>query len=96
MMIGGIPFSISLPYDQCIVPPDVNGPVALYITNDTVPLANDVTTQFQGNIVAGPTIAFIDIDPQTLPALARNMNVTVDSSSTITPDEASSLAAALA
>ncbi|KZS98056.1 hypothetical protein SISNIDRAFT_449685 [Sistotremastrum niveocremeum HHB9708] len=93
MMVGGAPFAISLPYSQCVVPGGINGPVALYITNTTQPLANDLTVQFGGSVVAGPTFAFIDIDPQTLPALARNMNVTITDSSTISPDQASSIMA---
>lgn len=93
MMAGGLPFAISLPYNQCVVPAGINGPVALYITNTTQPLANDLTVQFGGSVVAGPTFAFIDIDPQTLPALARNMNVTIADTATISPDQASSIMA---
>lgn len=71
MMLGGAPFSIPLPFDQCIVPANVNGPVALYITSDGQPLANNIRDQASNSIVAGPTMVFIDIITEELGTLAR-------------------------
>jgi hypothetical protein len=66
MMIGGLPFSLSLPMSQCIVPGGVNGPVAVFITNDTQPIANDAVNRTPNSLVAGPTILYVDTSPQTL------------------------------
>lgn len=70
MLAGGFPFSLSLPFSQCVVPPNLTGPVAIYVTNDTQPLINNPRDRFIGNIVAGPTMAFIDNSPQDLSSLA--------------------------
>lgn len=70
MLAGGFPFSLSLPFNACVVPSGLTGPVAIYVTNDTQPLNNNARDRFLGNIVAGPTMAFIDNDPQSLGALA--------------------------
>ncbi|KAH8094764.1 ferritin-like domain-containing protein [Phellopilus nigrolimitatus] len=108
MLAGGMPFSLSLPYSQCVVPAGLNGPVAIYVTNDTQPLNNNVRDRFTGNIVAGPTMAFIDGTPDALGNLARtvsgasnstsgsnstNAASSAASTSTITPDAASSIVA---
>ena len=69
-MLGGAPFSIALPFDQCVVPANVNGPVALYITSDGQPLANNVYDQAADKIIAGPTMAYIDTVPEQLASLA--------------------------
>ncbi|KAF8338946.1 uncharacterized protein EI90DRAFT_3118017 [Cantharellus anzutake] len=66
MMLGGAPMAIALPFDQCIVPNGINGLVYLYITNTSQPLLQDLTHQFSGSIVAGPTGAFIDTQPEAL------------------------------
>lgn len=71
MMLGGAPFAIALPFDQCIVPSGVNGPVALYITSDGQPLANNIRDQATNSLIAGPTMAYIDTVPEALAALAR-------------------------
>ena len=62
MMLGGAPFSIPLPLDQCVVPSGINGPVAIYITSDGQPLLNNIIDQATNSIVAGPTMAFIDTE----------------------------------
>ena len=110
-MLGGAPFSIALPFDQCVVPANVNGPVALYITSDGQPLANNIRDQATNSIVAGPTMAYIDIVSEALGSLARpsggafsgssgsssSSAATSTSSSvtTITPDQASSILASI-
>ena len=66
MMMGGLPFSLSLPISQCVVPGGVNGPIAVFITNDTQPIANDAVNRTPNSLVAGPTILYVDTDTQTL------------------------------
>ncbi|PPR03319.1 hypothetical protein CVT24_012595 [Panaeolus cyanescens] len=104
MMLGGQPFSIALPFNACVVPEGINGPVAIFITSDSQPLLNNVRDRATTQLVAGPTIAFIDTRPQTLGQLARvNGDVALPGSAapivststrTISPAEASALIAA--
>lgn len=107
MLAGGMPFSLSLPFSQCVVPTGLTGPVAIYVTNDTQPLNNNARDKFLGNIVAGPTMAFIDNKPEAISSLAitgsdssssgsgsGSGSVTASSTvstATISPDEASSI-----
>ncbi|KAI5122190.1 hypothetical protein M0805_007087 [Coniferiporia weirii] len=70
MLAGGLPFSLSLPYNACVVPSGLQGPVAIYVTNDTQPLNNNARDRFTGNIVAGPTMAFLNGAPESLGSLA--------------------------
>ncbi|KZT27059.1 hypothetical protein NEOLEDRAFT_1061792 [Neolentinus lepideus HHB14362 ss-1] len=72
MLTGDMSFSVSLPYSQCVVPSGINGPVAIYVTNDTQPLLANVVERATVNVVAGPTMAFIDTQPQTLGQLAHS------------------------
>ncbi|KAK7696598.1 hypothetical protein QCA50_001256 [Cerrena zonata] len=97
MLIGGAPFAIVLPFNACVVP-DINGPVALFITSDQQPLANNVRDQAADKIIAGPTMAFIDTKPEVMGQLARGgaqsqASATLSSTTTqtITPAEASAL-----
>ncbi|KAG6897686.1 hypothetical protein C0992_012435, partial [Termitomyces sp. T32_za158] len=93
MLVGGASMSISLPFSQCVVP-DINGPVALFITSDGQPLLNNVRDRAQNNIVAGPTVAFIDTKPEVLGQLIRTgSNSTSQSTSTLTisPSQAASI-----
>ena len=87
--------SIPLPLSQCTVPSGINGPVAIFITSDGQPLLNDVHDRSQKQIVAGPTLAFIDTQPQMLPQLVRMGPGAIQQPSTttqtISPAEASSL-----
>lgn len=103
MLLGGMPFSIALPLSQCVVPDGVNGPVVIFITRDSQPLLNNVIDRGTAQLVAGPTIAFIDTEPEMLGALARNPGspgsqaatttgaVASLSTTTISPDQAQSL-----
>lgn len=54
MLLGGDAAATVLPLSQCIVPDDVSGPVALFVTSDAQPLSADVVTQVKTGIVAGP------------------------------------------
>jgi len=100
MMVGGAPFSINLPLAQCNVPQGINGPVAVWITSDDNPLANNVVDRDTIKQVAGPAIIFIDSQPETLGQLVRgsgtNSGATTTETTTISPDEASSIIAGAA
>ncbi|KIK54401.1 hypothetical protein GYMLUDRAFT_904371 [Collybiopsis luxurians FD-317 M1] len=98
MMVGGNPIAISLPYNQCIVPNTVNGPVAIYITSDNNPLQNNVVNRASANnVLAGPTMAFIDAQPESLGQMVRNSGsgsaAGSSSTTTISPDAAQSIIA---
>ncbi|KAK1222569.1 hypothetical protein PQX77_014583 [Marasmius sp. AFHP31] len=94
MLLGGQPTSIALPFKECVVP-QINGPVAIFVTSDSQPLvANTRDRQTNNNkLVAGPTLAFIDTQPQMLGQMLRASGTTGGASSestqTITPDQAS-------
>ncbi|SJL01393.1 uncharacterized protein ARMOST_04714 [Armillaria ostoyae] len=103
MLVGGAPFSIALPLSACVVPQGIDGPVALFITSDSQPLLNNVRDRATTQLVAGPTMAFVDSSPQTIGQLVRssvassgsngsNGTATV-TTSTISPDQASSIIA---
>jgi len=95
MLVGGAQATLSFPIDQCVVP-DINGPVALWVTSDGQPLLNNVRDRANAQLVAGPTFAFIDTKPEVLGSLARggaNIPPVQESTSTrtISPAEASSI-----
>jgi hypothetical protein len=72
MLAGGMPFSLSLPIDQCVVPQGLNGAVAIWITKDDQPLNGGVIDRQSNAIVAGPLMTFIDIGADKISALVRN------------------------
>jgi len=73
MLLGGLPHSIALPIDQCIVPTDIpiNGPVAIWVTSDSQPLLGNIRDRATAQLIAGPTFAFIDTIPEALGGLTR-------------------------
>ncbi|KIL67364.1 hypothetical protein M378DRAFT_74176 [Amanita muscaria Koide BX008] len=95
MMVGGNATAIALPLSQCVVPQGINGPVAIFITSDGTPLANDVVNRASDKLVAGPTMAFIDTQPQLLSQLAvggkNNTGSGGGYTQTISPSAASSI-----
>jgi len=95
MLIGDASIAIPLPLSQCVVPSGINGPVALFITSDGQPLLNDVHDRAEKEIIAGPTLAFIDAQPQTLPQLVKAGNgsqpLTSTTTQTISPAQASGI-----
>jgi len=97
MMLGGLPMSIPLPFDNCVVPDGINGPVAIWVTSDGQPLINNVRDRATTQLVAGPLLAFIDTQPQMLGQLARlspgESGAVSTSTRTISPADASSLIA---
>jgi hypothetical protein len=98
MLLPGQPTSISLPLSNCVVP-QINGPVAVFITSDSQPLTNNVRDRATTQLVAGPILAFIDTQPQALGSLARGLGsasggaATTTATRTISPSEASSIVA---
>ncbi|KAH9950084.1 ferritin-like domain-containing protein [Amylocystis lapponica] len=86
MLIGGIPFSISLPFSQCIVPQGINGPVAIYITSDNQPIDANVVQRNLNTVIAGPILTFIDISEDVLSSLARGGSIgSIPSGNNIAP-----------
>jgi len=99
MILGGAHASLSFPINECVVP-DINGPVAIWLTSDGQPLINNVRDRATAQLVAGPTFAFIDTKPEVLGSLARggaDIPVVQESTSTrtISPGEASSIIAGI-
>ncbi|KAH9059312.1 ferritin-like domain-containing protein [Lactarius vividus] len=97
MLVGGAPFSISLPLNQCVVPDGINGPVAIWVTSDDQPLNNNARDRGSNAIVAGPLMAFIDTKPEAIGQLVRNQAGAPSPSSTTTvpPSQASSILSGL-
>ncbi|TEB29521.1 hypothetical protein FA13DRAFT_1755562 [Coprinellus micaceus] len=93
MLIGSKFTALPLPFNECIVPSDINGPVAIFITSDNQPLVNNVRDRDTVKLVAGPTLAFIDIAPQAIAQLARAGIAASTATTTISPAEASTIIA---
>jgi hypothetical protein len=94
MMLGGQTTSIALPINNCVVPSNINGPVVIWITSDGQPLVNNVVDRATSQLVAGPTMAFIDTQVQMLGMLARTPSNSAAQSittSTISPAQAQSI-----
>ena len=87
MITGVNTTAFSFPIGECIVPQGINGPVAIFITNDTQPL---VAGKDDPTIVCGPTIAFIDA-PDALGSLVRSGANSVPLSDQLTPSQANDL-----
>ncbi|KAL1747734.1 ferritin-like domain-containing protein [Schizophyllum fasciatum] len=104
MLLAGEPNTIALPMAECKVPDNFNGPVALFITSDGQPLLNNVNARATSQLVAGPTMAFVDSQQEQLSLLVKTNNaaaggsgssVSVESVSTqtVSPEEASAILA---
>jgi len=72
MLTGGLPFSISLPIDKCVVPQGINGQVAIFITSDDQPLNGNAVQRQSNAIVAGPLLTFIDVQSDQLSESIRS------------------------
>lgn len=99
MLTGGASFSIALPLSACVVPQGLTGPVAIFITSDMDPLAGDPIDRATSQLVAGPTMAFLDTTPQTINSLIRSGSSasgssSSSSSSSSNPSDSSATAAA--
>lgn len=92
MLTGDVSFALVFPLNACVVPNDINGPVAIYVTNSSQPLLSNVVERETNSVVAGPTMGFIDTVPQQLSMLALTDSATNQTSvttQTITPSQAS-------
>ncbi|KAJ2932461.1 hypothetical protein H1R20_g4620, partial [Candolleomyces eurysporus] len=90
MLVGGKATALPLPFNDCVVPSDINGPVAIFITSDHQPLLNNVVERDVLKLVAGPALAFIDIAPQSIGSLVRGTGA-VAQTTTISGAEATSI-----
>ncbi|GJJ07683.1 hypothetical protein Clacol_001888 [Clathrus columnatus] len=97
MLVGGSVTALVLPFQQCIVPPGINGPVALFITSNNDPLLNNVVDRATNTLVAGPAMAFIDsASPEAVVNLVRPSSsggVAVSTNTTVSSETASSIIA---
>jgi len=103
MMVGGMATAIPLPFNQCVVPPGIDGPVAVFITTDGQPLVNNVVERATTQLLAGPLMTFIDSVPSPfsssiLTGTATNTTASTNataststSTTTITPAQAQSM-----
>jgi hypothetical protein len=78
MLLGGQVTSISLPFNNCVVPPGINGPVATFLTSDDQPLLNIAKDRATSQLVAGPLVFFVDTQSQIL---GKTVGITSGSSS---------------
>lgn len=61
ILVGGQSQALSQPIETCSLPVDsIDGPIAIYITDDATPLAANILAQNYESIQAGPAIAFVD------------------------------------
>lgn len=93
MLTGNNATALSFPIEECIVPENINGPVAVFLTNDTQPLLADVVKQAASVIIAGPALIFVDSKPDALGSLARQGANPVQIVDELTPSQASELMA---
>ena len=78
---AALPFSLSQPLDNCMVPSNVTGPVAVWVTKDDQPLANNARDRTDTNVLAGPSVVFIDTTVDTISQLVRTSAGSAASSS---------------
>ncbi|CEQ40067.1 SPOSA6832_01636 [Sporobolomyces salmonicolor] len=69
MITGGLTVALTFPANACIVPSGINGPVAVYLTNTSTPLATDIIVQDTLTVVAGPDFIFVDSQTTLLSSL---------------------------
>ncbi|BGP26265.1 stress response protein Rds2p [Rhodotorula toruloides] len=69
MIIGGAPVALVLPAHSCIVPSGISGPVSVYLTSTSQPLASSTIIQNTAVIVAGPALIFVDVQITLLSSL---------------------------
>ncbi|KAI0253134.1 ferritin-like domain-containing protein [Lactifluus subvellereus] len=92
MLAGGLPFSISLPIDQCVVPSGIVGVVAIWITSDDQPLNGGAVDRNSNAIVAGPLLTFLDVQASAMGSLVRTSSNSLpppSTTSTVPPSAAS-------
>ncbi|KAF9268390.1 hypothetical protein L218DRAFT_995114 [Marasmius fiardii PR-910] len=75
MLVGGMPNTLAMPVDNCIVPPNFNGPVTVWVTSNSQPLPSNSLQRDKSNkrLVAGPQMTFVDTQTQTLVQKVRGL-----------------------
>jgi hypothetical protein len=58
ILFGGARQTISLPANNCTVPPGADGPLAVFITPTNTPLSGDVIDRQSQNATVGPALVF--------------------------------------
>jgi len=58
ILTGGANQTISLPANNCIVPPGTDGPMAVFVTPTNTPLSGDVIDRQSQNATVGPALVF--------------------------------------
>ena len=58
ILTGGANQTISLPANNCTVPPGTDGPMAVFITPTDTPLSGDVIDRQSQNATVGPALVF--------------------------------------
>ncbi|KPV71699.1 uncharacterized protein RHOBADRAFT_47656 [Rhodotorula graminis WP1] len=66
LLLGGQAVALTFAAADCYIPAGVDGPVAVYLTNTSTPLATNVVIQAQQTIVAGPGFIFVDAEVTVL------------------------------
>ncbi|GAA5888727.1 hypothetical protein JCM5296_000084 [Sporobolomyces johnsonii] len=69
MITGGLTAALTFPANACVVPTGIDGPVAVYLTNTSTPLATNIVVQDTLTIVAGPGFIFVDSQMTLLSSL---------------------------
>ncbi|BGP33870.1 hypothetical protein JCM10296v2_005676 [Rhodotorula toruloides] len=69
MIVGGAPVALVFPAHSCIVPSGISGPVSVYLTSTSQPLASSTIIQNTAVIVAGPALIFVDVQVTLLSSL---------------------------
>lgn len=60
MLVGGANETINLPLHGCTIPDGINGPVYVFLTSSSAPIAADINVQDASTILAGPGLIFVD------------------------------------
>jgi hypothetical protein len=90
MLAASMPFSLTLPLNECVVPQGLNGAVAIWITSDDQPLNGGVIDRQSNAIVAGPLLTFIDIETDDISVLVRKKGGSSSSSNSSSNSSGSS------
>jgi len=80
ILVGGLDVAIVLPLDQCTIPGDINGPILIWVTSGTEPLSSNLQDRQSQSVVAGPQIAFVDSETETLGQVVRKSSIGVGNS----------------
>lgn len=80
MLWGGVQEATVAPLSSCVLPKDVTGPIAIFVTSEQTPLVADVVKQNKEIIVAGPAYVFrsfmMFVLPLTKMSIAWSLSMT--------------------